>query len=130
MSPIEAGLGDALTEHGAAFRAMNHVAEEAPALVHVPALGQEPRAVGEGVLDEIMVEELVGKGSDLAASLPLAGHGPCPLDPAADVEVMNQPVEEEAAVEPGEIRVVADLVGQLALAGSLRESRPTGECIR
>ena len=42
------------------LRAVDHVAEEAPALVHVPALGHQPRAVGEGVFDDVVVEELVG----------------------------------------------------------------------
>ena len=36
---------------------------------------------------------------------------------------MNQPVEQEAAVEPGEVRVVADLVGQFVLAGAFGVGR-------
>ena len=90
-------------EDGRALRAVDHVAEEAPAAVHVPALGEQPRAVGEGVFDGVVVEQLIGLGADLAAALPLGRDRPGVLDPAADVEVVDQPVEEEAAVEPGEV---------------------------
>ena len=79
MSLVEAGVGDAFAEHGGALRAMDHVAEEAPALVHVAALGHQPRAVGERVLHHVVVEQLVGKGADLAAALPLAATGHAPL---------------------------------------------------
>ena len=94
MYKIEARLGDALTEHGVALGAMDHVAEEALALVYMAALGHQPRAVGERVLDQVVVEELLGKGADLAPALQLADHGPRPLDSAADVEIINQPVEQ------------------------------------
>ena len=80
----------------------------------------QPRAVGEGVFHGIVVEQLIGLGADLAPALPLGRDGPGVLDPAADVEVVDQPVQHEAAVEPGEIAVVADLVGQFALARRLR----------
>ena len=62
-----------------------------------------PRAVGEGVFHRVVVEQLVGLGADLPSAMPLGRDGPGVLDPAADVEVVDQPVQQEAAVEPGEI---------------------------
>ena len=69
----------------------------------MPALGHHPRAVGKGVFHRVMVEQLVGLGADLPPALPLGGDRPGVLHPAADVEIVDQPVEEEAPVEPGEV---------------------------
>ena len=92
----------------------------------MPALRLQPRAVGETVLHRIVVEQLVGLGADLPPAVPLGRDRPRALGPAGDVEVVDQPVEDEAAVEPGEIAVVADLVGQLGLAGRLRREADRG----
>ena len=94
--------------------AVDHDAKELPAAGHPPALGHQPRAVGKRVLHRVMIEELVGLGAGLATALPLGRNGPRALDPTTDVEVVNQPVQEETAVEPGVAGVVADLVAQLA----------------
>jgi len=77
-----------------------HAAPEAPAVVHVPALGEVPRPVGEGVLHRVVVEELVVRGPDLAASLALGRDRPGAFRPAGHVEVVDQPVEEKLR-QPG-----------------------------
>ena len=49
----------------------------------------------------------------------LHGDRPAALGPAGDIDVVDQPVHDEAAVQPGEVAVVGDLVSQLALARRL-----------
>ena len=73
---VDLGVRDAFAQHGTAFRTMDHIAEEAPALSDVPALGEQPRAVGELVLHGVVVEQLVLVGPDLASALPLCLDGP------------------------------------------------------
>ena len=102
------------------LRAVDHVAAKAPATGDVAALDEHPRAVGKRVFHGIMVEHLIGLGADLTPPLPLGRHRPGVLYPAANVNVMDQPVQKEAPIEPGVTGVVADLVGQLAHAGRLR----------
>ena len=75
----EARLRLAFAQNGGALGAVDHVAEEAPAVRHMPALGQQPRAVGKGVFHRVMVEQLIGLGADLAAALPWAETGQASL---------------------------------------------------
>ena len=99
---------------------MDDVAPKAPAVIYVPALCQHPGSIGKCVFDRIVVEQLVRLGADLPASLALGRDRPAALTPAADVEVVDKPIEEEAAVKPREAGIVVNLVGQLALPVCLR----------
>jgi hypothetical protein len=97
---------------------VDDVAEEAPAVVDVPALGEQARPIRKVVLDRVVVEKLVGIRAGLAAALALGLDRPSVLAPAADIEIVNQPVQEEAAIEPGEA-MEAVISGQFALAVAL-----------
>ena len=68
---VEARLADTFAKHGRARRTVDDVAEEAPAVGHVPALGKQPCPVGEPVLHGIVVKELIRGSTNLTSSLPL-----------------------------------------------------------
>ena len=111
---VDERVGDPFAQHGGALGPVNHAAPEAPAVGHVPGLGEHPRPVGERVLDGVVVEHLVRLGASLPPALSLGRHRPGVLDPAAHVEIVNQPVQDEAAAQPVEVVEVADLVGHFA----------------
>src|SRR6185369_10909942 len=60
-----------------------------------------------------MVKKLVRLLPCLAASHTLNRDRPGVFNPATDVDVVNQPIDNEAAVQPGEATIIGDLVGQL-----------------
>ena len=72
---VEPRLGLAFAEHRRAFRAVDDVAEEVVALVHVPALGEQARAIRESVFRGVMIEQLVGVLAHLPPALPWTDTG-------------------------------------------------------
>ena len=110
MTFVDAGLGNSFAEHGRALRTMDHVAEKAPAIIHVPALREQSRTIRKRVFHCIVVKQLIGLGTDLTPSLTLSRYRPSILAPAAHIEVVDQPVENETTVQPSEAALVLDLV--------------------
>jgi hypothetical protein len=109
--------GDAFAQDRRTGGAVNDIAEERVGIIDVPALGGQAGAVRERVFGEVLIEQLVGFGAGLPAAHALHRDGPGVLDPAADIDVMDEPVHDETAVEPGETTVVGNLKGELFHAG-------------
>lgn len=129
VSFVDARRANPFTENGRAAGAMDHVAEEAPATDHVPTLREQSGAVVKRVFDREMIEHLVGYPALLASALALCRDGPGILNPTADIEVMDQPIEDEASVKPGETGIVTDLMRNSLVSGVFGFS-PTGPCSR
>ncbi|MFM1945338.1 MAG: hypothetical protein RI897_4320 [Verrucomicrobiota bacterium] len=111
------GDGLAFAEDGGALGALDDISEELVAIAHMAALGGHAGAIREGVFGEVVVEEFIGVGTDLASAHALDGGWPVVFDPTADVDVMDQPIDDEAAVEPGIAAIVGDLVGEFGCIG-------------
>lgn len=68
MSFEDHGDGLAFAEDRRTLRSLNDIAEEFVAITHVAALGGHAGAVGEGVFGEVVIEEFIGVGTDLASA--------------------------------------------------------------
>ena len=111
MAFEDAGLGNPFAENSGTFCAVNHVTEKAPTTGHVPPLGEQPGAIRKMIFNCIMIEQLVRLRTDLPAALALSPDRPGSFNPAAHVDVVDEPVQQEAAVEPREAVEIAKKFG-------------------
>ena len=98
-----------------AARAVGMFGDLARAAGNLPALAEHLGAIGIGVFDRMVVEDVAVflAGANLAAAHALGFDGVAVLDPIANVEVVDVLLADVVAAEPGEEIPIADLVFQL-----------------
>jgi len=108
---VAADVAEALGTHAL----FGHVAVGA---ADVAALAQQRGAVGVGVLDSVVVEDLAVflLGTDLTAAHAVGLHRVGVLDPVGDVEVVDVLLGDVVAAQPVEVVPVAHLVLEFGLA--------------
>ena len=101
-------------QHGRALRAVGVVGIGAPAARHMTREREELGAVGECVLDRVVVEQ-VARLLVTSPAETLSRDGPGPLGPTGHVDVVAMPIDKEARRDPIEAGGMLDLEGQLVV---------------